>query len=206
MTTTASPSTKRAQPKGSVRVEILCVLLFIGLALIVVVPSMIKKNVNQNLIDAKAMLLKLFKIAQSSAVIEHGPLDIKQKVRLLMHGDPNYQGYCNSMMIIQGERGHWRVLQPPMEFPPGVFFIVPSEAFLYTMSFDVQNLADGQGPTWIYYEFDSKGKYIGTLNRVCIREGELEEKDGKLHVAYTPYKEASCIYVNPNGTSYDVKR
>ncbi len=181
-------------------------LLFIGFILMVVVPVIFKKNVDQDLMDAKAMLLKLFKIAQSSAVIENGPLDIKQKVRLLMHADPEYKGYCNSMMIIQGERGRWKILQPPMQLPPGVFFVLPYQSFLYTMSFDPQKITDRQGPMWIYYEFDSKGKYMGTLNRVCIREGKLEEKDGKPHLTYIGNKEAVCIYVNPTGVSYDIKR
>lgn len=186
--------------------EVLCVLLLVGLIVAVVVPSALKVNVNQDLRDSRAMVLKLFKIAQSSAVIENGPLDIKQKVRLLIHMDPEYEGYCKSMMLIQGERGHWKILQPPMDLHPGVFFVLPPESFLYTMSFDPKKIADGQGSMWIYYEFDSKGKYAGTLNRVCIREGKPEKKDGKHSVVYAANQEAACIYINPTGVSCDVNK
>lgn len=201
------PHSAKAKPqKGLALMEVLLVCVLIGVLSMVIFPNMLQKGANKELLDSKEMVLKIFRIAQSSAIIEKGFAGIKQKVRLLVHVDPDYkEGYCTSLMLIQGKKNQWKILQPPMELNPGVFFVLPKEAFLQVMNFEPKKSVEGEGPLWLYYEFDFKGHYTGSLNRLCLRQGKLEEAEGKIYIQYKAKQEAAGIYINPNGFAYDVK-
>lgn len=201
------PKAKLKSNKGSTLFEILIVMLLIGILAAIIIPKVFHKAQRTDLNTAKASVLNLLKIAQSSAIIEHAPSDMKQKVRFLIHIDPNFKDqYCATMLLIQGERTHWKILQPLMQLPISVFFVKPTGDLLQTMDFDPVNVADGQGPTWLYYEFDAKGHYTGVLNRICLNEGELEEQDGRAHIVYKKNQDHSCIYINPTGFAHDVQK
>jgi type II secretory pathway pseudopilin PulG len=210
MTITTSPPNQQAQNqsnKGSTLFEMLIVFILMGILGAIIAPNVFKKELKADLVESKTTVLNLLKLAQSSAIIEHSPFNIKQKVRFLIHIDPRYkEQYCACMMLIQGARGQWNVLQPPMQLPANIFFVPGTEHALQTMDFDPVNIADGQGPAWLYYEFDSKGRYTGTLNRVCLNEGKLEEEDGTVRIAYKKHQDSACIYINPTGFAHDVQK